>query len=197
MVRRTMLMRAPDPRVVDAGEYVLPRGEIIASSPATTGNLWVTHFTAARTETIMSVQTGTGGSGTVAVDAEHAWVGVMSWDGAQYLPLAVSVDDPTRWTAEFQSYDTDLFAATPVSGVANESSPGFLKVAGRDYAFWVLWIGTGQAPSLPAGGGWYQDSTVEPRTNAWIGSQTGPPAAAYLAGWFAPDSRRFQSLLKR
>lgn len=196
MVQRVMLQARPDPRLADEGEYVLDRGEIITASPATTGDLWVTHFTAARTETILSVATGTGGAGTVAVDAEHAWVGFLDWDGAQYTPNAVSVDDPTRWTAQFQSYEALLFAAGP-GGAANMSSPGFRKVAGRRYAFFVLWIGSGQAPSLPAGGGWYQDSTVQPRTNAWIGSQTGPPAAAYLAEWFAPDSRRFQGLMLR
>src|ERR1051325_5771053 len=147
MVRRTM--RSPDSvalsRVVDDGEYVLSRGEIITSSPATTGNLWVTHFVAARTETITSVQTGTGGSGTVATSTTSSWVGFFDWDGIQYTPLAVSVDDPTRWTAEYQTYDTDVFAVNG-SGAANLSSPGFRKVAGRRYAFWVLWIGGGQAP---------------------------------------------------
>lgn len=198
-VRRTWLPgdSVAAQRLVDAGEYVLPRGEINSQTPATTGNLWVTHFVAARTETILTVTTGTGGSGTVATSATHAYVGFLDWNGSQYLPNAVSVDDPTRWTAEFQAYDTAVFAATPVSGTANLSSPGFQKVKGREYAFFVLWIGGGQAPSLPAGGGWYQDSMVEPRTNAWIGSQTGPPAAPYNAEWFAPDSRRFQGLMKR
>lgn len=198
MVRRTMrnVDTVAQLRLADDGEYVLPRGEIISSTAATSGNLWVTHFTAARTETILSAQTGTGGSGTVAVSATNAWVGILNWDGVQYTPLAVSVDDPTRWTAEFQAYDTSLYQADG-NGTAILESPGFRKVAGRRYAFFVLWIGSGQPPSLPAGGGWYQDSTVPPRTNAWIGSQTWPPTTAFLAEWFAPDSRRFQALLKR
>jgi hypothetical protein len=198
MVRRTWanLDTVARQRLVSSGEYVLPRGEIVQSTPATTGNLWVTHFTAARTETVTSAVTGTGGSGTVAVSATHAWVGILDWDGTQYLPNAVSADDPTLWTAQFQTYETPLFAASG-AGTANTGSPGFRKIAGRQYAFFVLWIGGGQAPSLPAGGGWYSDSTIEPRINAWIGSQTGPPASAYQGAWFAPDSRRFQALLKR
>lgn len=198
MVRRTWptFDAVARQRVVSTGEYVLPRGEITLSTPATTGNLWVTHFTAARTETILSLVTGTGGSGTVAASATHAWVGVLNWDGTQYTPNAVSTDDPTLWTAQFQTYDTPVFAASG-AGTANTGSPGFRKVAGQRYAFFVLWIGAGQAPSLPAGGGWYADSMVEPRINAWIGSQTGPPASAYQGGWFGTDSRRFQALMKR
>jgi hypothetical protein len=197
MIRRTMRFRAPpDERVVDGGEYVLDRGEIVTSSPITTGNLWVTHFVAAKTETIMSIQTNTGGSGTVAVDADNAWVGVFDWDGTQYTPNVVSVDDPTRWTAEYQAYDTEIFAALG-NGTADLGEPGFHKVAGREYGWWQLWIGGGQPPSLPTGGGNYLDSTVEPRTNAWMGTQTAPPAAVYQGAWFAPDSRRIQGYMKR
>lgn len=183
-------------RVVDDGEYVLPRGDITLATPATTGNLWVTHFVAAKTETITSMKTGVGDSSTVAVDADHAWVGVLNFNGTQYTKNAVSVDDPTLWATEFGTYDTALFAAG-ADGLAATGSPGFQKVAGVEYAAFVLWIGTGQAPSLPAGGGFYQESLITPRTNAWIGSQTAPPSGALLQEWFAPDSRRFQALLKR
>lgn len=196
MIRRTWHTAPADPRVVLDGEFVLDRGEIVTSSPLTSGNLWVTHFTAARTETIMTVRTNTGGAGTVAVDATHSWTGYLDWDGTQYLPNCVSVDDPTRWTAQFQSYDTALFDADG-SGVADTGSPGFHKVAGRQYGYFLLWIGAGQPPSLPAGGGNYLDSTVEPRINAWIGSQTAPPATIYQGAWFAPDSRRFQGYMRR
>ncbi len=194
LLRRTPPPAAVSARVVDGGEYVLPRGEIYASSPATTGNLWVTHFTAAKTELVQTVQTGTGGAGTLAASATQAWVMILDWDGTQYTPNAVSVDDPTRWTGEFQTYNTQLYRW---DHPGDSGYAGFQKVAGRRYAFGVLWIGAGQAPSLPAGGGWYQDSMVEPRINAWIGSQTGPPTGAYQGAWFAPDSRRFQAFLRR
>lgn len=195
MVTRTWRQAPPDSRLVDSGEYVLPRGDITLATPATAFNLWATHFTAARTETIMTLQTGTGGSGTVATSATNAWVGVLDWDGAQYTKNVVSVDDPTLWTAEFATYDTPVFAAG-ADGLAT-GTQGFRKVAGRRYAFFVLWCGSGQEPALPAGGGFYQDSLVSPRVNAWIGSQTAPPSGALLAEWFAPDSRRFQALMKR
>lgn len=179
-------------RIVDAGEYVIPRRDIITESPATSGNLYVTHFTAARSETIQTIRTGIGG--TVATSAEHAWLGIMSWDGTDYTPVAASVDDPTRWTASFQTYDTQLYAW---DHPGEEGFEGWNKVAGQQYAFWILWIGEGTAPSLPAGGGWYADALEEPRTNAYIGSQTQPPAAPISGSFFGPDSRRFQGLMER
>lgn len=179
-------------RIVDAGEYVIPRRDIITESPATSGNLYVTHFTAARTETIQTIRTGIGG--TVATSAEHAWLGIMSWDGTDYTPVAASVDDPTRWTSTFQTYDTQLYAW---DHPGEEGFEGWDKIAGQRYAFWVLWIGEGTAPSLPAGGGWYADALEEPRVNAYIGSQTQPPAAPISGSFFGPDSRRFQGLMER
>lgn len=179
-------------RIVDEGEYVIPRRDIITESPATSGNLYVTHFTAARTETIQTIRTGIGG--TVATSAEHAWLGIMSWDGTDYTPVAASVDDPTRWTSTFQTYDTQLYAW---DHPGEEGFEGWDKVAGQRYAFWILWIGEGTAPSLPAGGGWYADALEEPRVNAYIGSQTQPPAAPISGSFFGPDSRRFQGLMER
>lgn len=185
---------AANPRVVDEGEYVLDRGDVITASPSLTGTLYVTHFTAAVTETIQTIRTGTGGSGSVAVGSEHAWIGVLRWDGTNYVPEVVSVDDPTRWTAEFATYDTQLWAWDHAGEPGFE---GFDKVAGQDYAEFRLWIGSGQPPSLAAGGGWYQDSLVPPRTNGQLFNQTQPPAAPLPGAFFGPDSRRFQALLSR
>jgi hypothetical protein len=177
-------IRLASPRIVDAGEYVLDRGQITASSPLESGTLFLTHFTAAATETITTLRTGTGGSGTVATSSTHAWIGILNWDGTNYTPAASSVDDPTRWTAEFATYDTPL-----------QSS--WAKTAGQRYALFLLWIGSGQPPSLAAGGGWYQDSLIEPRSNALLFSQTAPPNGSLSGAFFGPDSRRFQALMKR
>lgn len=181
-----------NPRVADAGEYVIERGQVSTESPASTGNLYVTHFTAAVTETIQTIRTGIG-SGE-ATSATHAWIGIMSWDGTDYTPVAASVDDPTRWATEFVTYDTQLFQW---DHAGEDAFKGWSKVAGQDYAMWVLWIGSGDAPSLFAGGGSYQDSLEAPRTNAYISSQTQPPAAPISGSFFGLDSRRFQGLMKR
>lgn len=181
-----------NPRVADAGEYVISRGEVTTESPATTGNLYVTHFTAAVTETIQTIRTGIGSG--AATGATHAWIGIMSWNGTSYTPVAASVDDPTRWATAFAGYDTQLYQWDHPGEVAFQGWP---KVAGTDYAMWILWIGSGNAPNLFAGGGSYQDALEEPRTNAYIGSQTQPPAAPISGAFFGPDSRRFQGLMKR
>jgi hypothetical protein len=179
-------------RVVTAGEFVLPRGEVTTELPLATGNLYVTHFRAAITENIQTIRTGVGSG--VATGAQHAWIGIMSWDGTSYTPVAASVDDPTRWASSFASYNTQVFAWNHAGEGAYQ---GFNKVAGTDYALWMLWIGSGNAPNLFAGGGNYQDCLEAPRTNAYIGSQTQPPAAPISGAFFGPDSRRFQALLKR
>ena len=178
---------APNERLLTSGESVLRRGDINTNSPlesgsALNGTMFMTHFRAARSEAITKIRTGTGGAGTVATSAVHAWIGVVGWDGTNYNPITSSVDDPTRWTAQFATYDTPLQAT-------------FNKVKGVDYAMFLLWIGTGQAPSLPAAGGWYQDSLTAPRTNALIFSQTQPPAAPLSGAFFGPDNRRFQGLM--
>lgn len=169
-------------RLLASGETVLRRGDITVNSPLESGTLFVTHFRAAKSEVITKIRTGTGGSGTVGVGATHAWIGILRWDGTNYLPVTESVDDPTRWTAQFATYDTPLQAT-------------FNKVKSVDYALYMLWIGSGQVPSLPAGGGWDQDSLTAPRTNALIFSQTQPPAAPLSGAFFGPDSRRFQGVL--
>ncbi len=177
-------------RICDAGEYVLDRDEIIGNTPATTGNLYMTHFRGARTQTVMTLKTGTGGSGTVATSASHAWIGIMDWDGTDYTPNVISVDDPTRWTSEFASYDTPIFDAA--TGLVQ----GFHEVQGQEYGMWVLWVGSGQPPALPAGVGWYQDSLEPPRKNAFFITDT-PPSVPVSGAFFGPDSRRFQAQLRQ
>lgn len=184
----------PSERTLVLGEAVLPRRDITGNLPLQSGTMFVTHFKGARTQTIQKVQTGTGGDGTQGVGATHCWIGVCRWDGTNYIPLASSVDDPTRWATTFGTYDTQLYAWDHAGEAGHE---GFSEVQGVDYALFILWIGAGQVPSLPAGGGWYQDSLKEPRTNALLFTQTQPPAAPISGAFFGPDNRRFQGVLLR
>jgi hypothetical protein len=167
-------------RNADIGEYIIRRQDIITESPALTGNLYVTTFVGANTEARETIRMRTGG--TVAVGGEHAWIGFGTWDKTVFTPLVESADIPTLWSDDFAEYDVELL--TP-----------FNEVEDVVYGFWVLWIGSGQAPSLPAGGGWYADALVDPWTNMFMGSQTAPPSAPLLRAWFGPDSRRFQALM--
>lgn len=172
----------PNERILDSGETVLRRGDITASLPLQSGTLFVTHFKAAKSEAITKIQTGTADSTTVGVGATHAWIGILGWDGVNYTPITESVDDPTRWAATNATYTTPLQAT-------------FNKVKGTRYALYILWIGAGQVPALPAAGGWYQDSLKEPRTNGLLFTQTQPPAAPLSGAFFGPDNRRFQAVL--
>jgi outer membrane murein-binding lipoprotein Lpp len=192
----TTAMRAADPRIVDGGEYVLDRGRITLQTPATTENLWVTHFTAATGTPKLTLETKTGDVSTCATGGEHAWVGVLTWnpDTMQYLPNAASEDIPDLWSGAYTVYNTPIYQWDTVGDP--DPVEGFFPAVGGTYAAFILWIGSGDAPDLPAATGWYADSTVEPRTNAWIGSQSAPPSAPMDAAWFAPDSRMFQGLLR-
>jgi hypothetical protein len=172
----------PNERILTSGESVLRRGDISASFPLESGTMFVTHFRAAKTEAITKLRTGTGDGTTVGVSATHAWIGVLRWDGTNYIPVTESVDDPTRWTTQFATYDTPLQAT-------------FNKTKGVDYALYILWIGSGQVPALPGAGGWYQDSLTAPRTNGLIFSQTQPPAAPLSGAFFGSDNRRFQAVM--
>lgn len=184
----------PSERVLALGEAVIPRRDVSASLPLQSGTMFMTHFTGAVTQTIQKIQTGTADGTTVGVGATHAWIGICRWDGTNYIPAAVSVDDPTRWAAQNGTYDTQLYAWDHAGEAGHE---GWSEVKGVDYAMFLLWIGSGQVPALPAGGGWYQDSLKAPRTNAFIFSQTQPPAAPLSGAFFGPDNRRFQGILLR
>lgn len=177
IVRRGRIATAPP------GEFVIDRNAIgIDTAPLESGSLYMTHFVALETETIAAIRTGTGGAATTAGATTHAWAGIVAWDGTDYTPAAESGDLADAFEAEFTAYDFELTAP-------------WTKTAGRDYAVWYLWIGTGQSPALPDAGGFYQQSTVEPRTNAYLSAQTGPPADPIAGSGFAPDSRRYQALL--
>jgi hypothetical protein len=169
-------------RSLTSGETVIRRGDIITSSLVDSGTLFVTHFQAQKSESITKFHTATGGSTAVAVGGTHAWVGVLAWDGTNYTPLVQSADTPSLWSAQFTSYDTPLTST-------------FAKVKGTQYAAFMLWIGSGQVPSLPAGGGWYADSLTAPRTNGVLFGQTAPPSGSLPGSFFGPDSRRFQGVM--
>lgn len=163
------------------GESVLNRQDVNGQLPLETGTLFLTHFRATKTETITKIRTTTGDTPTLAVGGQHAWIGVMEWDGTNYIPRAISVDDPTRWASAFASYET------PISD--------FHKIAGHDYALEILWIGSGNPPSLPARSNWYADVLTEPRLNALLFTQVAPPSSPLSGAFVGPDSRRFQGIL--
>lgn len=178
-------------RVVTGGELILPRGEVNGSAPLTTDILWVTHFIAARTQSVLSVRTTVD---TPATGSEHAWLGCLVWTpGVGYSPYGVSVDDPTRWTSGV-SYDTLVFGVGDF-GAANLSDPGFDTVAGQRYAFFLQWVGSGNAPTLKASVVNTDDAFIEPRENGFMGLSA-PPSGPLQPGWLVGSGAKFQGFLR-
>lgn len=192
-----LLLAASSERITTspAGEYVQRRKDVNTNGGVTTGVIYLSHFTALETKTRTSIVTTTQGAGTVAVGGTHAWNGVMSWTGTQYLPLAVSEDQPTRWSTTFTEYNTPIYAVNPGTGLANLASPGWNEVAGQQYAYWKIWTGSGTFPSLPACILNTLDSLVGPRDAGFM-NLSAPPSGPIEAAWLSPLGRCFQAHLR-
>lgn len=185
----------PNERLATNGEFVQRRKDVNTIGAITTGVIYLTHFTALKTETILTIQTNTQGAGQVAVGGTSSWIGIMSWDGTQYLPLAVSEDLATRWSATFTEYNTPIYAPNPVTGLAVTGSPGWSKVAGQRYALWMIWNGSGTAPSLPSCFHNVLDALTEPRDAGFM-SLAAPPSSAIMAGWLSALGRSYQAWMR-
>lgn len=179
-------------RNLTVGELVIPRAEAHDKVPMTSGKLYLTHFKAIKTETILTAHTD---CATAATGAEHAWIGFMKWTGAQYTLDSVSVDDPTRWASAGAHYPTQIFQTDDAHfGAADLTRPGFNKVAGQQYVEFRLWVGSGNAPEtwgnvqIPA------DAGVEPRSNM-VMDLVAPPSSALMAGWVVGSDRQHQARL--
>lgn len=186
-----------DPRrVVVPGELVLARQEVGGKYQLATGNLYLTYFQAAVTETILTLQTSIQHVSDVATGTTNSWIGVMDWDPVTNIltPNTVSVDDPSRWAAK-ATYNTQVFGVDQF-GSANLGDPGFQKVAGEYYAVFHQWVGSGNGPKLPACIVNEDDSMLDPRQNAYM-PLLAPPSSALQAGWVAPSPAMIQALMKR
>lgn len=182
-------------RLATNGEYVQRRKDCNTVTPITSGSIFVSHFVALKTETILTLQTNTQGAGLVGVGGTSSWIGIMSWDGTQYLPLAVSADLATRWNTTFTEYNTAIYAPSPGTGLANLASPGWSKVAGTRYALWMIWNGSGTAPSLPCCSQNFADALTEPRDAGFM-ALAAPPSSAIMAGWLSALGRSYQAWMR-
>jgi len=172
------------------GELVLPRGEVNAPVPMLTGKLYLTHFKAIKTETVLTAHTD---CGAAAVGAQHAWIGFMKWTGTQYTLDSVSVDDPTRWASAGSHYPTQIFQTDDAHfGAADLTRPGFNKVAGQNYAEFRLWVGSGSAPTTWGGFRVPADSGVEPRRNMTM-DLVAPPSSSLQAEWVVGSTQQHQA----
>jgi hypothetical protein len=185
----------PHERLATSGEYVQRRKDCSTIVPISSGSIFISHFTALKTETILTLQTNTQGAGNIAVGGTSSWIGIMTWNGTQYEPLIVSADLATRWNTTFTEYNTAIYAATPGTGLANLGSPGWNKVAGQPYALWMIWNGSGTAPSLPCCTQNYADALTEPRDAGFM-TLAAPPSSAIMAGWLSALGRSYQAWMR-
>jgi hypothetical protein len=167
--------------LLTSGEEVIPRRDVSFALTMTSGTFFLSDFVARKTEAITKIRTGVGDGTTVGVGGTHAWIAVYSYDGTNYTLVAASADTPTLWSGTYQVYETPLTTT-------------FNKVAGQRYAVGYLWIGSGQAPSLPASQAWYADTALEPRVCSVFFSQTSLPNPL-PASFTGPDSRKYQAIL--
>lgn len=182
-------------RVSALGEFALRRDDATSYLPLQDGRIFLTHFTALTTETILSVDTRTGDQG--ATSAEAAWIGFLRWTGTQYALDSVSVDDPTRWTAANTTYNTLIFQTDDAHfGAADLTRPGFNKVAGNDYVAFLLWNGSGDPPEICANRIDPDAALLTPRKAVYI-DLSAPPSSSLEAAWVAGTERRFQVHMKR
>lgn len=182
-------------RLSGLGEFVVARELASFHNPLQSGRLYLSHFTALSTETILTVDTRTGDQAASGTD--NAWIGFMRWTGTQYTLDSVSVDDPTRWAVARTTYNSAVYRTDDAHfGAADLTRPGFSKVAGTDYVFFVLWNGDGTEPELNSGlidPGW---ALVSPRSAVYI-DLSAPPSSALMAEWVAGTAERFQGHMKR
>lgn len=182
-------------RLSALGEFALRRDDAASYLPLQDGRVFLSHFTALTTETILSVDTRTGDQG--ATSADNAWIGFLRWTGTQYTLDSVSVDDPTRWTAANTTYNTLIFRTDDAHfGAADLTRPGFSKVAGTDYVAFLLWNGSGDPPEICANRIDPDAALLTPRKAVYI-DLAAPPSSSLEAAWVAGTERRFQVHMKR
>lgn len=167
--------------LLDVGEEIIPRKDVSFQLQMTSGTFFLSDFVARKTENITKIRTGISDASTAGVGGSHAWVAVYSFDGTNYNLVAQSADTPALWSSAFQVYETPLTTT-------------FNKVAGVSYAIGLLWVGSGQAPSLPGSQAWYADTLLTPRVCSVFFDQTALPNPL-PAAFTGPDSRKYQAIM--
>ena len=162
------------------GESTRPRGLSTAGVSTGTGNLRLTFFTAAKTETINSIRTV---CTTLGTSATLQRIGVYSIDGSGNLTLIASTaSDTSLWIAA-ASYTKALSAS-------------FSKVRGTRYAVGILYVGGGTAPSLS---GLLPTNATEdgqpPRLSGFLTSQTDLPATVAVGNILDTSNNHYAVLL--
>ena len=153
--------------ILTTGESTRPRGLSTGGISTGSGNVRLTYFTAAKTETINSIRTVCTIAGTSPTLQR---IGIYSIDGSGNLTLVASTaTDTTLWIA--------------VTSYTKALSASFSKVRGTRYALGILYVGTGTAPSLSGllPGGSAAEAGQPPRLSGFVSGQTDLPSSVTAA----------------
>lgn len=185
-------LKQTDNRLTSVGETAIDRLRPTGQVALADRQMLLTFFQGLTTQTIMKFGTTMPNSG-LAVGSTHSWVGVYKVVGTNLVPDAVSVDDPSKWTAQ-GSYDTPIFdPAHPGEGAFQ----GWDEVAGEWYAAAFLWRGAGAAPQLPGATIWGTEAGFGQRLNGYLDNQDFPPTAPFPISSVLDDFRLIQAHFKR
>jgi hypothetical protein len=163
--------------LLNPGEEVISRDDVVSGQAVDTGTVFFSYFTARRSEAITKVQVNTGG--TAGVTLTLARVGVYTAIGGTLTLVASTTNDTTMWTAANTAYQKALSAT-------------WNKLGGQRYAVAVLVIGT-TMPTLEALAVRPLTVALPPRIQGELVSQADLPASTPESG-LAAGTRRFQAI---
>lgn len=164
--------------LLTTGEELAPRQLVTAEDRPVSGTLYLSYFTARKTETITKLQVGT--SGTAATGTTLARVGIYTPSAGTLSLTASSTNDVALWSATYTAYQKTLSAS-------------WSKTAGTRYAMAWLFVGTG-GPTLECIPVRYQHADQAPRIQGELASQTDLPASIPEAN-LATGFRMFHGLM--
>lgn len=165
--------------LLTTGEEVLPRGTVSDEYPLDSGTVFLSFFTARKSESITHVETSV--YGTAAAALTVARVGIYQSSAGTLTLLAASANDAAAlWSATFTTYSKTLTST-------------FNKIAGNRYALALLAVGD-TMPVLGCQLERFQDASRVPRIEGDLTGQTDLPATIAESG-LATGYRRFQGIL--
>lgn len=164
--------------LLDVGEEVIPRQSVSSEIAPDSGTVFLSYWTARKSEPITSLLSGTGGNGTTTPTLCR--IGIYSATGGTLTLVASTANITTLWGAGFTTYTPALQAT-------------WNKVAGQRYAVGFLCIATGM-PLIECCPVRYHSSGKAPKIQGEFTGQSNLPASIPEAS-LGNGYRMFQCLV--
>lgn len=168
--------------LLTSGEEAVDRNIVQSEYPLDSGTLFLTFFTARRSEPITKIVTGVYGTAAAGLTRARTGIWTVAANG-DLSPLASSAASTTLWTATYQRHTATLTST-------------WNKAAGVRYAVGLFALGTGM-PVLAAQAVKFLDVADAPRIQAELAGQTDLPAGTITAASLAAGYRRFQAIFQQ